>query len=231
MPIHPEHETERYGDDPYRSVELITPEELREFALAFRSFFGKILPDLGAEEKEIDKLTQHCLRQQKDANIITRFYGLRDGQTLIATGRLQVRQDQDSKEKVALLSHLSVDPRYRGKKLSTRLSQERIAEARSLGATRILAHVAQANPASLSLKLREGFQVTGFMYYDNAKRFGRFEVSQSLTETQPGNASEQASHQEVLLSDTKTLDELLHSGWVGIKLGGTRDDPQITMVR
>ncbi|USN53642.1 MAG: GNAT family N-acetyltransferase [Candidatus Nomurabacteria bacterium] len=225
MPTQSEHIHERYGDDSYRSVELRNPEELREFALAFRQYYGKSIADVTQEEKEVDALTERLLEQQKDSAASVRFYGMRYGTKLVATGRLKVSTDPSTGERVALLSHLSVDPDHRGKKISTRLSVERIAEAQHLGASRILAHVAQHNVASLSLKLREGFQVTGFVYYDAAKQHGRFELSQNLPSNKAGSVS--FEQREVLLSDTKTLDELLHSDWVGIALRGTREEPSL----
>jgi len=165
------------------------------------------------------------MRELKDKP--AHFFGIRDGENMVASGKLDITSFKDQKH--AHLSLVSVDEAYRGKGLvSKQLGYKMLEEANKSGCTHIDTEVFTTNPISLVAQFKENFFLVDLEFYGDDKQAGKFILSKKIDgepeyDKKKGPLGEL---REVHLSDLPTIKALLGQGWVGIdikNLGNAKD--------
>ena len=210
-------------------TELKSEQDFTQFWLTFRRNNGLTDKDEAREQRFATlqaKQTMRDLEQDKP----THFFGVKAGDKMVATGKLEIRTKKDGKH--GYLAFLAVDEEQRGKGLAKQLTDTRTDLARREGCSHIDTDVFTENPIALVTKLNDGYALTDLEFYGDDKKAGRFVLSKKINgEPEYDKKVELLGElQEVEFSDLSTIKNLLEQGWVGIdakNLGDSKDkDPK-----
>lgn len=214
----------------FEPEELTTEEDLTEFWLAFRRNNPFVLQTPERERRHATMQAKAELHSMQEQNKPTRFFGIKDGGRLVASGKLEIRTRDDKKH--GYLSMLTVDDDHRGKGLAKQLTDVRSDIARREGCTHIDTDVFTENPIALVTKLNDGYRLMDLEFYGDDKKAGRFILSTKIDGEPEYDKKEGpiGELQEVEMSDLSAIKDLLVQGWVGIdakNLGDSKDkDPK-----
>lgn len=214
----------------FKPEELTTEKDLTEFWLSFRRNNPFVLQTPERERRYATMQAKAELRNMREQNKPTRFFGIKDDGRLVAASKLEIRTKDD--EKRGYLSMLAVDKDYRGKGLAKQLTDVRSDIARREGCTHIDTDVFTENPIALVTKLNDGYALTDLEFYGDNKEAGSFVLSKKIDNEPEYDKREGplGELQEVELSDLSAIKNLLDQGWVGIdakNLGDSKDkDPK-----
>ena len=223
---------------PPQPVEFSTEEDWTDFWVAFWRNNG--MGDSGASESKrrtAAYTAKQTMRDQRARALPSYGFGMREDGQMIATSRLEVREDDDG-ERYGYLFHLSVDEAHRGQGLARRLTEVREERARQDGCTRLVTDVFSGNPVALVSKLHEGYAVTDMKPQEmlhGEPPAGVFVVSKRLdnasaTEDEQPQAGER---RDVSLTDLGQVQELLDEGWHGVdakNFGGPQDTDPVSWI-
>lgn len=210
-------------------AELTSEQDLTQFWLTFRRNNGLTDKDEAREQRTAALQAKQTLRNL-DQNKPTHFFGIKAGEKMVATGKLEIRTKKDGKH--GYLAFLTVDEDRRGKGLAKQLTDARTDLARREGCTHIDTDVFTENPIALITKLNDGYTLTDLEFYGDNKEAGRFVLSKKIDDESEYDKKDGplGELQEVELSDLSAIKNLLDRGWVGIdakNLGDSKDkDPK-----
>lgn len=211
-----------------RPTELTSEEDLTQFWLTFRRNNGLTMEDLAYEKQLAALQAKNTIRGLTDNP--AHFFGVKDGNKMVATGKLEIRKIDD--EKHGYLAFLTVDESHRGAGLAKQLTDARTETARREGCTHIDTDVFTENPIALVTKFNDGYTLTNLDFYGDSKEAGSFVLSKRINGEQEHDirTGPLGELQEVPVSDLSTIKSMLENGWVGIdvkNIGDAKDrDPK-----
>lgn len=209
-------------------VELTSEEDFIKFWLAFDRNNGLTLRDADQERRIATAHAQLSMRELKYQKAPIHFFGIKNKEDIIASGKLDIITVKDQKH--AHLSLVSVDEKYRGKGVGKDLGYRMVEQAIKYGCTHIDTEVFTTNPISLVAQFKEGFVLVDLKFYGDDQQAGAFILSRKIEgEAEYDKKKEIGELEEVLLTDLFAIKTLLGQGWVGINiknLGEAKDkDP------
>lgn len=191
--------------------------ELTQFWLAFFKNRGWQDGDEAKELKRAAALAKRSLQEQSDGINDARFFVIKDGNDIVATGRLETRVVKD--EKHAELSLLTVDPNKRNDNYGTEMTVARVAAAKQDGCVYADAAVRPTDVGGLAIKLKDGYRVVGFKFNSVEDKIGWFEVSKRIAGEPKENEikREPIEKKELKLNQGKEIEKLLaDKKWQGV---------------
>jgi len=205
---------EARGDQFNPPEELVDEKDLVEFWLAFRRNNGWNLPDPEAEQQKAEELAREA---QKSS---ARFFAIKDGGKIVATGKLEVRTEENG-AKHGFLEKLTVanSEKYRGKGLSKKITDARTVAARNEGCTHLDAEVYAGNPIGLVTKLNDGYCINDVEFYDeDNKTKGWFDLTKGIDDEPKYDRKKGplGDLKEINLTDLVAIKSLIAQGYVGI---------------
>ncbi len=215
--------------EQFKPQELTSEQDLTQFWLTFRRNNGLTDEDEAREKRMANFQAKQTLREL-ERNGSTHFFGVKSGEEMVATGKLEVRIKKDGKH--GYLAFLAVDESERGKGLAKQLTDARTDLARREGCTYIDTDVFTENPIALVTKLNDGYGVTDVEFYGDNKESGKFILSKKIDSEAEYDKKEGPLRelQEFELSDLSAIKNVLEQGWVGIdakNIGDEKDkDPK-----
>lgn len=202
-------------------AELTTIEELTDFWLTVWRNNGVPNKDPARERQVAAVQAKQTMAEMVGGNPAY-FYGIKDGQSLKAVGKLEIRSV--GPEKHGYQSSLAVMEKYRGQGLAQAITETQVAKAREHECTHLDADVFSRNAVGLVTKFNDGFALTGLTLYDETA--GKFELSKRISGQEPEKPAA-PEWIEAPLSDLKQIENYLHDGWIGVdlkNLGDVKDD-------
>jgi ribosomal protein S18 acetylase RimI-like enzyme len=146
------------------------------------------------------------------------FFGVYDGQKMIATGEIHIFEESKQAKKHAHLCHLTVDPAYRNKQIGRKLVEVRTDLARREGCEFLTTRVNTRNLPGMQNKFNEGFYINGVKIYRKKEPvWSEFEFRKEIggkpkqTDTQDENAT-------IPLYDPEIIKQKIADGQVGVGL-------------
>jgi len=200
--------------------ELSSAEDIAQLLLTFRRNNGISGQDTDRAKRQV---MQQAQREIEGDDRTAHFFGIKDGENMVATGKLNVRPPVGDK-KVGYLSFLAVDEQYRGKGFAKQLTDIRTERARQEGCTHIQTDIFTENPIALVTKLNDGYTLTNLEFYGDEKKAGKFVLLKKIHGEREHDKKDgiPADLQEVGLSDLTEIYKLLKDGeWVGIDVKNT----------
>lgn len=196
-------------------VELTSESDIIQFWLTFRRNNGLADKD-GTREQRLATLQAKKTMQDLENNPSLHLFGIKEGESMVATGKLEVRTKPDGKH--GYLAFLAVDESQRGKGLAKKLTDVRTDMARQEGCTHIDTDVFTQNSIALVTKLNDGYALTDVEFYGDEQEAGKFLLSKKIEEEPEYDKKDGplGALQEVSLSDLSTIKNLVEKGWVGI---------------
>ncbi len=202
-------------------TELTSEADLTQFWMTHNRNNNLSLSHPDRERRASMLKAQETLEEQR-VNPTLHAFGVKDGETIIATGMFEVWEDPDNIKR-GFLSHDTVDMAYRGKGIAKRLTDVRMQLAKEYDCPYVDCIVSAQNPIGLVTKFNDHFVLRDITFYLNTGDAEGFSLTKKLeTGTEPYKEPE-GELEEIPLTDLKTIEARLEEGWTGIDLKNQHD--------
>ena len=209
-----EHSHNPPGAESFRSKEgkeqisapaiLNTEQDLVDFWSVFRRNNGMAVGDEKMEKRMALMQARQTLAQAESQAGINYFFGAKNGDKMVATGKLEIRHNIDG-EKHGYLSFLTVDEEFRGRGVAKQLTDVRSDFAREAGCSYVDTDVFAENPVALVTKFNDGYFLTAIDLSDTAKKFSLAKRIDGKEEKFDKKKGQMGEMQEVNLSDLEAV--------------------------
>lgn len=205
--------------------ELTLKDDLTQFWATFRRNNGLTFEDSGREKRIVSIQADATLAEIEHSK--TNFFGIKEGDKIVATGKLDIIQNEDGNTH-GYLSFLSVDENFRGEGLAKKLTDIRIQKAREVGCTFVDIDVYTENPIGLATKFNDNFVLTGVDFSqdgESEKQAGKFRLSKKIDGVSEYDSKKGVVEnlEEVDLTELDKIKNLLDKDWVGIDIKNIGD--------
>ena len=217
---------EARDEQPYTPKEITSEKDLVQFWLTYDKNNNEALVDPKQELQRAEELTKNSLEKQKKPDDLRHFWGITDGDQMIATGMARILVVNGIKFGYSGLLTVNQEKteaqkqENKKRKLHDRITDAGEAWAKTEGCDYFSASVNCDNPLGLQIKLNRDYQLNELI---TSQPDEEDKVHQWFNVVKRANGPKEhmTESQDVQLSDLVTIQKLLGEGWVGTKIVST----------